>query len=130
MTEKYYKLRYEMSVKACAESFIKTMVVHLERYPESTIEDMNLIYFIMYTWALDSDGDNRNVRNQWLEHIHIYMRGIDSIHNDAINSFIDTYFDSNVYIVTKYEMKDWLIPSMSPLPDLFSTLVDPDIESK
>jgi hypothetical protein len=158
--------QYNMNVNASAESFIQTMIEHLKLYPNSTVDDMSNIYFIMYNWGLDINIGNHtynndhqnyqsNLRNQLLQYINVYMKEINGNNNnnkttnnnninndnkttninnknnhshDTINLFIDKYYNSNVFIVTKYEMKDWLIPSIIPLGDLFSNIVKSDNE--
>ena len=135
--------QYNLSVNACADSFVKTMKVHLKNHPNSTVDDMSNVYFIIYNWALDINIGNHtqidnhenyqtNLRYRLLQYINAYMSEINNnnntLSNDTINLFIDKYFDSNIFIVTKYEMNDWLLPSIIPLGDLFSNIVKSDIE--
>jgi hypothetical protein len=129
--------RYKMSVNACADSLVKTMIVHLNN-SNSIVDDMSNVYFIIYNWALDINLGNRtysndyennqsNIRKKWSDYIDTYIGKINNeSFRNTINSYKDKYFDSNLFIITKYEMKDWLIPSMAPLPDLFSIIVKPD----
>ncbi len=72
------------------------------------------------------------LRQVWLNdsksYISIRRNQIENLNKDhvyyAMEEYVAKYFDSNMFLVTKSEIRPWLIPSMEPLPDLFVQIVE------
>jgi hypothetical protein len=128
MLNESYEERYNKSIYSCAESFVKTIEEHFEEHPTSEVHDMGNIYFIIYTWALDMNlgKDNQlSLREKWLVYINSCIHTKNNLIHKKKKAYVSKYFDSNVFIITKNEIKDWLIPSMVPIPDIITSAITP-----
>jgi hypothetical protein len=143
-----YETRYDKTIISHAKLFIQTMEGHFNKEPNdnntSIDDDMSSLYFILYTWELDNQGDDYTkskyelLKQLWLDHIKLHIihrREMNNTYNsnsnkndiyDKIDEYIINHYNENVFLVTKSQMKDWLVPSMVPFGDLFSSIAQPD----
>ena len=104
----------------CKKAIINTLVHHLSTH--GLRFDISKLFIVFYVWADMPDDIAQAIAQEALSDLSDYLTSkaaklkLKQSEIDAILAYAKNYGNTNVHILGKARLDDWLIPTLKPIP--------------